>query len=165
MSKFTKTVRRTFTCEGDEVVVVLKRLKRKDMMRLMPYMKSEADGEAIGAMDSLEMLDFSADLLPDYIVSMTGLLDEDGKELEFSDIAGEAYFMTLLSEICMALFEASNMQGDDSKNSQRQSTTSASTPEPAEDIPSESLHVKVGSPSSSDAEGESNGAGLTGEPT
>lgn len=161
MSKFTKTVRRTFEFEDDEVVVVLRRLKRKDMMKLMPYMKGVEDGESIGTMDSIQMLDFSADMLIDYVVSMTGLIDGDGDEMNFSDIAGEAYFMNLISEICMALFEVSNMSKDDSKNSPRQSTTSASTPEQDVDIPSHSLHVKVGLESSSDAAGKNSGAGQT----
>jgi hypothetical protein len=140
-------------------------------MGLMPYMQkaseglSEEGGEAIGTMDMVEMMDFSANLLPSYVVSMRGLFDGDGDEMEFKDIQGEAYFMDLLSEIVQALFEVSNMSKKERKNSQRQSTTSVLEPAKSEVKSSVGSHVKVGLELSSDVADESSGAGPMAETT
>jgi len=154
MSNFTPSVKCSFEFEGDTVLVTLARLKRKDLVKLAPYMDAgDAEGN-MGGMDAIQLLDFSSALLPEYIKSFSGLRTADGNELTFEQIAGEAYFQSLIADLVQRLFEISNMGKGDIKNSNRQPTTSTEEPANTSDESLPDYHVSIGLPQSSDARTE-----------
>lgn len=132
MSQFTKHVKGTFEFDGDTVNVVLRRLKRKDAMKLLPYMgEPDAEGKFVMAFnDQMEMMNVATDLLKDsdYIFEMSGLTIE-GREVvktgnnianpeDWDDLFENAYFMPLLSDIMSHLMDESFIKEGDAKKSE-----------------------------------------------
>jgi len=100
MSKFTKQIKKTYKFEGDTVVVVMKRLHRKDGQITMAFE------------DSLKFADKSCEVLLTHVVSLTGLTDDETEKGEMTkeDLFGEegaTYFMSLISEMMSDLMAAS----------------------------------------------------------
>lgn len=119
MSKFTKQIKKTYEFEGDTIQVSMKRLKRKDAIKLAPFISSgDEDGKvSMSFEDSLVFADKSSSILNKYVTDFTGLKEEDGTPLEVSDIFGddgEVYFIGLISEMMADLMEASFV-GDSEK--------------------------------------------------
>ena len=119
MSNFTPLVAKQYEFEGDTVKVSFARLKRKDMLKLMPIIqrmqRAEDDaqkGEAIA-----EMLTDSLKLLPDYVVEFEGLTDSHGNQIDIETVADDMYFMQLASDIVGDLMNESAVgMGGDAKN-------------------------------------------------
>jgi len=114
MSKFTKQIKKTYKFEGDTVVVVMKRLHRKDAITLAPFMSQpDKDGQITMAFeDSLKFADKSCEVLLTHVVSLTGLTDDETEKGEMTkeDLFGEegaTYFMSLISEMMSDLMAAS----------------------------------------------------------
>ena len=114
MSNFTKDILFTTEFEGDTVSLKLARLKRKDMMLLSPHMPNE--GENVGAVQSMDLMDVAMSLLPKYVSEFKGPKDSDGMPLTLEEIMEEMYFLELISRIVTKLFEASNMGAAEAKN-------------------------------------------------
>ena len=70
MSRFTKNITKEFDFDGDNVTVTMKRLKRKDALKLMPYIgEPNEQGEVeMTFNDQMEMIDVGGDMLKKYIV-------------------------------------------------------------------------------------------------
>ena len=121
MSRFTKTVQYVTEFQGDTVKVTLERLKRKDLLMLAPLMpKADSEGKVtvnLDTEDNLKLLSAVADRLPDYVKSFEGLKDANGEEITIQDVAEEAYFGELLSDIFAKLFDISFVSEDEIKNS------------------------------------------------
>lgn len=128
MSGFTKTVAFETEFEGDHITMTLARLKRKTMLALSKYMPDTQDGAAVGALDSMQLLDVAANELTEYVTEFRGLKDSDGNALTFAEVADEMYFLELVSDIVAKLFEISNMGAKDAKNSPGQLSTSTGQP-------------------------------------
>jgi len=135
MSNFSRATTHSTEFEGDTVTMSLHGLKRKHMMMLGPYMPSEGDG--MGAIESMKLLDVAAELLPDYVSDFKGLKDENGNALGFEDVVDEMYFIELISDIMSKLFDISNMGAKDAKNSRRQPSMSIDQPVTSGDIQSQ----------------------------
>lgn len=126
MSKFTKQIKRTYQFEGDEITIIMGRLKRKDAIKLAPYM-TEPDKDGIVKMrfeDSMMFADVSCDILKKYISSMSGMVDADGHTQSIDDIFGEeggTYYMNLVAEVMGDLLDASFSSSDVEKKSVKQS--------------------------------------------
>jgi len=124
MSKFTKSITRTFQFQGNEVMIVMDRMKRKDAMKLMPYIgepTKDENGETVVKMkfqDQMQMLDACGDMLPKYIKRINGLLDADGNEIDKDTFCDESYFMELQGEAIQELMNASFMASADEKKSE-----------------------------------------------
>lgn len=116
MSKFTKNFTVTKEFDGDTVIVNMSRMKRKDALKLAPYMNKITDGDTtkLTFEDNMQMVDAAANLLPKYVNSITGLyIDETEvtKDSElFTDMLEEVYFMELVSELIGDLVQNSFLQ-------------------------------------------------------
>ncbi len=124
MSKFTKSITRTYQFEGDTVVVVMDRLKRKHALKLIPYMSEpDEDGKVIMKLDeSMDFMDVASDILAKHVTSITGLLDGNGEIVPINAVIGEdgtSYFIELSTEIMADLMEASFMKQKDEKKSEK----------------------------------------------
>jgi len=111
MSKFTKSISREFEFEGDKVQVTMDRMKRKDAMKLMPYI-GEPDAAGNVTMkfkDQMEMVDSVGDLLPKYIKRISGLIDDNGEDVTIETVCEESYFLDLIGDMVGALMEGSFM--------------------------------------------------------
>ncbi len=120
MSKFTKQIKRSYSFQDDTVLVSMKRLKRKDAIKLAPFMSEpDEDGKVKMSFESsLNFADKACEVLSKYTTSFEGLKEEDGTPLEVVDIFGEdgsTYFMELISEMMADLMEASFVGGEDTE--------------------------------------------------
>ena len=116
MSKFVPKVPFELEFEDDKITMMLQPLKRADMAKLAPHLNTDEDG-VIGTVDSIHMMDVAAALLPRYVSDFNGLTDLNGEVIPFESVVEEAYFINLLSEIMVKIFEISRLSEDDSKNS------------------------------------------------
>jgi len=125
MSNFTPLVHQEFEFQGDIIKVTYSRLKRVDMLGVIPYMKKlgevqgemvmvddlptfpdadeEAQGEALR-----EILDQLIDVLPDYVTSFKGLKDADGDAVEIKTVINEFYFLSLATQIAVQMISDSS---------------------------------------------------------
>lgn len=122
MSKFTKSITRTYQFDGDTVVVTMARLKRKDALRLAPHISDpDEDGNVkMSFGDSMEFVEVSSDVLLGYVSSFSGLVDDQGTPITIEDVCGEdseVYFMGLISDMMGDLMKASFIGEDKAKKS------------------------------------------------
>ena len=120
MSKFTKQVKKEYTFEDDIVKVSMSRLKRKDAIKLAPFMTEpdESGNVMMKFEDSLIFADKACEILSKYVTSFEGLKEDDGTPLTVEDIFGEdgsTYFMELVSSMMSDLMEASFAGGSEKK--------------------------------------------------
>jgi len=125
MSKFTKQISKTYDFQGDTVRVKMKRLKRKDAIKLAPLMSEpDKDGNVkMSLYDSMEFVGVANEVLLNCVTSFSGLLNEEEEPIFKEEIFGEeseVYFMELTSQIMGDLMEASFASGDKEKKSKRQ---------------------------------------------
>ena len=136
MSKFVKSKYFETEFEGDTVSMRIKPLKRKHMMELAPFMPEDNDADNMGTLDSMNMLDLGAKMLPGYLEDFKGLKDDEGNALAVEDIVEEMYFLNLVSEIMTEVFQISGMSPKSAENSQGQPDTSSMEAVLPEDIKS-----------------------------
>jgi len=97
MSGFTKTIKRTYTFDGDEVTVIFSRLKRRHMTKVINHLPTP--GTDMTAAQSLALLSDLSEDLPDIIKRFEGLTDSEGEPVTLEDAVDEAYFTELFAEI------------------------------------------------------------------
>lgn len=85
-------------------------LKRRDVCRVMPYLKNDATLE-----DSLNVINKIADVLPEYIRNIKGL-ELEGREITPEDMAEEGVFFEVLSLITAELIKISTFSAVAAKN-------------------------------------------------
>ena len=112
MSKFTKSLVETFDFDGDKVTITFKRLKRKHLIALSPHMTTSGD---IEFKDQVKFMDAAAEVLPDIIESMTGLVDADGNALTVEEMVDEMYFVPLVSDLMGKVMEQSFVKDEQVK--------------------------------------------------
>ena len=144
MSSFTPLVKFETTFENDTITMSLKRLKRKAMMSLTPYINADGSGK----IDELELMNVSADMLPDHVVDFKGLMDAEGNAITIEAMCEEAYFISLQGDIVSKLFEITQLRKGDVKNLQGQQDTLPKEPVSPEDLPSPHTRVRTGPESS-----------------
>ena len=120
MSKFTKQFKKEYNFEGDVISVTMTRLKRKDAIKLAPYMNEpDEDGKVSMALeDSMKFADAANEIILKNIVEFSGLYDGANVQLNKEDVFGEdseVYFMPLTSDIITDLMEESFVGGGDEK--------------------------------------------------
>ena len=125
MSKFTKQFKKEYNFEGDVVCVTMTRLKRKDAIKLAPYMSEpDEDGKVSMALeDSMKFADAANEIILKNIVEFSGLYDGANLQLNKEDVFGEdseVYFMPLTSDIITDLMEESFVGGGDEKKLEKQ---------------------------------------------
>lgn len=96
MSRYIKSISRTYEFEGDHVAVQFRPLLFPDLLRV----------EATTA-NSREFMVLAAELVPQYVTSMTGLRDAAGVELTLQEVAGTGYFLSLLAQMMQDLITCS----------------------------------------------------------
>lgn len=134
MGNFTKDITKSYEFDGDKINVTMQRLKRADAMSLAPYMKQTSDGVAMSFKDQVEFIDAAANVLPNCVTNITGLII-DGAEASFEEakvIYTEMYFMPLISQIVRDLVAESfitSQQADEVKKPQENTLTGSPTTE------------------------------------
>lgn len=103
MSRFTKTVKFEQTFDGDKVTFELRRLTRRHMALLTPLIqrgrelaREQGPDVKLGPADLQDLSEQAAIILPECVVTMTGLRDAEGVAMQLSDIIEPHYFTPLL---------------------------------------------------------------------
>ena len=111
MSNFTPLVTQEFEFEGDKIIVVFSRLKRKHMLAAMPAFKritDAEDNEEIKQEAISDVLNIVVDFLPEYVTSFEGLNDAEGNPVTIQMVCEEFYFMHLVAQIAMSMLSTSS---------------------------------------------------------
>jgi hypothetical protein len=118
MSQFTSTVEKTVQFDGDQVKVVLRRLKNKHTILLSPHIRpADSSGDVkVSFAEFAELAEKAERILPDCVVSMSGLVDQAGRELAVVDIISEAYFSSLLVSLLTELMLLSSPRAEAKKS-------------------------------------------------
>lgn len=119
MSNFTPLVAKQYEFDGDKVHIKFSRLKRKDMLKLMPSIQKmqRTDDEATTAEAIGEMLADSLEFLPKYVKEINGLVDADGNPVGIETVSEDMYFVELATKIVTDLMSESSLgMGADAKN-------------------------------------------------
>lgn len=95
MSRYVRNPTRTFEFDGDSITAVLKPLSQLELASL---------GDAASRVDEVRTM---GDVVERNVVSLSGIADADGKEIDVATIAREAYFVQLAADIFKALVEVS----------------------------------------------------------
>jgi hypothetical protein len=116
MSNFTPLVTKEYEFDGDKVTVIFTRLKRKDMLSALPAFKklNDMDEDDDGAEKQEvinDVLNGIADVIPDYVKTISGLVDADGDDVPIETVAEEMYFMRLCAQIAMDIMRESTVPG------------------------------------------------------
>lgn len=121
MSYFTKKIAKTYTFENDEVKVSMRRLKKKDFIRISPHLGEPDDNGKfkLKFADQMAFIEIAGGMLIKYVDSFEGLKDNEGNAISLEETCGEeegeAYFMPLLSEMFSDLMSNSFSGKDDEK--------------------------------------------------
>lgn len=142
MSNFTPLVQYSTEFDGDKLTMNLARLKRKDMLKLTPYVMDAETGE--GKINMTELIDVASGFIHEYVSAFEGLTDARGNVLKFQDVVDEVYFMGLLSDIITKVFEISNITEADVKNSAEQPSMSALAQATSEAMSTPDTPAKLG---------------------
>lgn len=109
MSRFLPLVTKKYEFEGDTITASFNRLTRKQMMAISPYIPANEEIEQT-LEEQMKLINAAIDALKDNIKTFEGCKDSEGNALEFTDIADEAYFTNLLSEMATDLLNESMVQ-------------------------------------------------------
>lgn len=108
MGHYTPTVVKTFQFEDEEVKVQFRRLKRKHLVKLLPIVGGMKEDSKEDLYESAEkLLGMFGDTASEYIVSITGLHDNEGNEVPVSAVTEESYFFGLYADIIVEMIQAS----------------------------------------------------------
>lgn len=119
MSKFTSSFPFETEFDGDKVFCKLRRLKRKHVAKLSPFMVAAESGEMkIRFTDQMQLLEALETILPECIDGdLNGLRDADGNALKLAQIVDDIYFMPLYQQMMSALLHNSFLKVEDEKKS------------------------------------------------
>lgn len=122
MARLTTTVSKELDFNGETYIVRLRRLKRADVLKLMPLMPEpdEAGNYKFDPQRNPELIDRLGDIMPKYLVGVKTndvIEDDDGttRAVEPSDIVDESYFMPLFFQVVGLLMECSFASGEEVK--------------------------------------------------
>ena len=113
MSKFLPRVPFETTFEGDQVTAELLPLKRKEFMRLLPFLEQAKDERGkVSPEKAVELVDEFADTLVKCVDKFQGLTTAKGDVVTLEQAIQETHFLPLMAEIMTRLFELATL-GDD----------------------------------------------------
>ena len=108
MSNFTPLVEKTYEFEGDTIKVLFSRLKREDMLSIMPDVQRRmSEDREIKNLATANILNKLLGVLPKYIKEFEGLSDKDGKAVTPEIVSDEMYFIELSTSIIMDIISES----------------------------------------------------------
>ena len=108
MSNFTPLVKREFDFQGDTVKVSYSRLKRLDMLKVLPVMQKLGNPENPNQDAVQEILELLIESLPGYVKDFSGLVDSEGQSIEIQAVVDEFYFMPLAAQIAVQMITDSS---------------------------------------------------------
>lgn len=112
MSSFTPTVKFELDFDGDHLNFELRRLKVKHRVVVM-----QAVGKATEAASEALLAEAGQAILPDCVVSMSGLIVAGQPVTDIKILLEEAYFLPLVDKVLAELVRVSRVQEDEAKNS------------------------------------------------
>lgn len=118
MGRYTPTVVLETEFDGDVVRVEMKRMTSAQSMRLAPFLRQSLDGKGIEPLtiqDKVGLFKESMTILPECIVSITGVRDANGLAIDQQTILSQEYFGPLAGKIMEKLMESSRLKEDDAK--------------------------------------------------
>jgi len=107
MSNFTPLVKQEFEFQGDAVKITYSRLKRAEMLKVLPLMTS-LKGEDTEQSVVHEILELLIESLPNYVESFSGLTDAEGNDVEIGTVCDEFYFLPLAAQIALQMIKDSS---------------------------------------------------------
>ncbi len=151
MGNYKKTIHADIEFDGDEIKLDMKRLKRKDTLKVIPLLgEPNEEGEYVvtDPLKNLELMDAMTDILINpsrkYFVNFRGLFVENeevimkqGKFVDddnnpstrnedlFKDVFEDSYFMPLIGQIIVAMMNGSFMKGEERKKLEAQPENSS----------------------------------------
>ena len=111
MSNFTPLVNHEFKFQGDVVKVTYSRLKRTEMLKVLPLFKKVEDSENQADVVN-EILELLIDSIPDYVKAFSGLIDAEGNQVAIDQVVSGFYFLNLAAEIAMQMIRDSSPKGE-----------------------------------------------------
>lgn len=122
MSNFTPLVEKTYEFDGDTVLVKFSRLRRKDMIKILPAFAKVREAQEEQAEDEPmseafaegvnDVLNDVAELIPGYVKSFNGLKDSAGGAIDIDTVVSEMYFSRLSGMIVMDMIKESGVPGE-----------------------------------------------------
>ena len=111
MSNFTPLVKKEYEFEGDKVWVTFARLKRKDMLKILPLVSSLQNMDDTDPQKkqiaTAEVMGGMLNIIPEYVRKIEGLKDTEGNDIAVETVMDEVYFMALASQIVMDILNKS----------------------------------------------------------
>jgi hypothetical protein len=95
--------------DGDKIAVTVNRLKVKSMSLIA----GKYSNGTLTFANQMELCEVASQLLPEYIVSVSGMTKADGSQFSRDDLVavlGEFYFAQLVGAILNGLIEASSVR-------------------------------------------------------
>ena len=130
MSNFTPLVQKEYEFDGDTITMHFRRLKRKDMLAIMPRLKkfedSQRESKALEKSDDADAVSAAAESVneslgdlvdalsakvPEYTEHFEGLIDSEGHPIGIKTVCEELYFMRLCVKLCMDMIQESTVTG------------------------------------------------------
>ena len=99
MSKYIRNVNVEVQHDGEKIAAVLRPFKLQDLVFLRSFYET----------DQTKMLVEYAKMLPAYIVSITGFVDNEGKELGL-EVLQDAYFVQVVTAFMTQHIEAASVK-------------------------------------------------------
>lgn len=119
MSSYLKQIRYETKFDGDTVVAVMRPLEFADLLTIDPLLTvtSEARDRMRDAVSSSDLkrledevgragaavVNKALEVLPRYIISLEGLIDNEGQPITVQEVLGSGYFVQLVSELITTL--------------------------------------------------------------
>ena len=121
MSRYTPTVEiGPITFDGDDVTFIISRLDVLDFETLQPFMVKKEDGSInVGFENGMSLIKAAANILPKHIEKIKGLYVNgiEVDEVQFStQLITKMYFIDLVSELLISIFNESMLSEDEEKN-------------------------------------------------
>jgi len=107
MSNFTPLVKQEFEFQGDSIKVTYSRLKRADMLKVLPLMKA-LEGDDTNQEVINEILELLIETIPSYVKSFSGLTDAEGNDVKIETVVDEFYFLPLAAQIALRMIKDSS---------------------------------------------------------
>lgn len=130
MGSYTKVIKEVIEFDGDTIEVTLKPFKRKDMMKMMPYL-GEPDSEgnySLSQENQITMIDKAGDLLKKYFIKLEGMTIEDepvivGDNENFNLLFDDFFFVGFLAQVFGLLSGGASVNKETEKKSEGQQQT------------------------------------------
>ena len=130
MGNFTLNIKKEYSFDGDNIVVVMRRLSRVNALLITPHINKiasadvEGDNATMAPETAMEYMEAAGKVLRESIVSIEGMFIE-GKQVKANDqlfetVLDSIYFLNFIMDVTNDLVSESFMRESDEKKSEEQ---------------------------------------------